>query len=58
MSLSKDQFLIVEIGNGTAIVRMPVAMSATVVVLGDSSPGVDVKTSVSEVLDANGVCWN
>ena len=58
MSLSSGDYLEVSVGQGTVTLRMPVAMSALVVVLGDSAPDIKTVDSVSVTLDRNGVCWN
>ena len=57
LSLTKDGFLVAQIGGGTATVRMPFSMSALVVALGDSSAALSTPTSVSVALDQNGVAW-
>ncbi len=58
LSLTKDSFLVAEIGGGTATIKMPASINALVITLGDSSPDIDVKDSVSVTLDENGVAWN
>ena len=58
LSLTKDSFLVAEIGEGSVTVKMPASMSALVILLGDSSPDVDTKKTVSVELDQNGVLWN
>ncbi len=58
ISLTKDSYLVADIGGSTVTVRIPVSMSALVITLGDSSPSVSTKSSVSAELDENGVCWN
>jgi len=58
MSLSKDSYLVAEIGGGTATVKMPVSINALVITLGDSSPSITTESSVSVTLDENGVAWN
>ena len=58
VSVSSGGYLVVGIGNTTATIKMPVALSGIVVVLGDNSPSITTKSSVSQTLDENGVCWN
>ena len=57
-SLSLGGYLIVGIGAQTATVKIPMSMSAYVIVLGDSSPSIGIESSVSVTLDENGVAWN
>ena len=57
MSLTKDQYLVVCAGNATATIRMPVSLSAMVVVLGDKSATLQTAISTSQALDSNGVAW-
>lgn len=56
-SLTKGEYLVVGIGKATATIQIPTSMSAYVIVLGDSSPDVSTKSSVSTALDQNGVAW-
>jgi len=58
LSLTADNYLVVGIGNTTATVKMPVSLSATVIVLGDNSPSITSESSTSAVLDQNGVAWS
>ena len=58
MSLSKDSYLVAEIGGGTVTIKMPANINALVITLGDNSPDVEVKDSASAILDNNGVAWN
>ena len=58
MSLTKDNYLVAEIGGGTATVKMPASINALVITLGDSSPSITTESSVSVELDGNGVAWN
>ena len=58
MSLSKDSYLVAEIGGGTATVKMPVSINALVITLGDSSPSINTESSANATLDENGVAWN
>ena len=39
-------------------VKMPVSLSAIVIVLGDNSPNDSTENSTSFELDENGVAWN
>jgi len=58
MSLTKDSFLVAEIGGGTATIKMPASINGLVITLGDSSPSITTESSVSVELDENGVAWN
>ena len=58
VSLAAGEHLVVGIDGTTATVKMPVAMSAYVIVLGDNSPRVSTESSVSDTLDENGVAWS
>ena len=58
MSLTKDSYLVAEIGGGTATIKMPATINALVNTLGDSSPSITTDSAVSVALDENGVAWN
>ena len=58
MSLTKDSYLVAEIGGGTATVKMPASINALVITLGDSSPSINTESSANVTLDENGVAWN
>ena len=58
ISLASGSYLTVEVESNVATVKMPVSMSALVVVLGDTSPSVTAESSASAELDSNGVSWN
>lgn len=58
VSVSNGGYLVVGIGNTTATIKMPVSLSAIVVVLGDNSPSISTESSASMALDENGVAWN
>ena len=58
MSLTKDSYLVAEIGGGTATIKMPTSINALVITLGDSSPSITTESSVNVTLDENGVAWN
>ena len=58
MSLTKDSYLVAEIGGGTATVKMPASINALVITLGDSSPSITTASSTTQTLDENGVAWN
>jgi len=58
LSLTKDNFLVAEIGGNTATVKMPVSINALVIALGDRSSSITTESSVSVTLDENGVAWN
>ncbi|MBR2611436.1 MAG: hypothetical protein IKC72_00060, partial [Clostridia bacterium] len=57
-SLTADTYLSVSIGNGGVTIKMPVSLSAYVIVLGDTSPGIKTESDTSLTLDANGVGWH
>ncbi len=58
LSLTSGGYLVVGIGSSTATVKMPMTLSALIIVLGDKSASVKSKASSSAVLDDNGVAWN
>ena len=58
ISLTSDKYLVVNISGTTATIKMPVSLSANVVVLGDKSATVTTATSTNATLDTNGVAWN
>ena len=58
VSLSADGYLVVGMESATATIKMPVSLSAFIVVLGDNSPSITTGSSVSQTLDGNGVSWN
>ena len=58
VSLSTNGYLVVGIGSTTATIKMPVSLSAIVVVLGDKSPSITTESSTTQTLDENGVAWN
>ena len=58
VSLSTNGYLVVGIGNTTATIKMPVSLSAIVVVLGDKSPSITTENSTTQTLDENGVAWH
>ena len=57
ISLTSGGYLVAEIGNVGAAVKMPVSLSAYVVVLGDKSPSITTASSTERTLDENGVAW-
>ena len=58
IALNAGDYLVVEIGDATATVQMPVSLSAIVIALGDSSPSVTTEDATSQTTDANGVAWS
>ena len=58
MSLTKDSYLVAEIGGGTATIKMPASINGLVITLGDSSPSINTESSANVTLDENGVAWN
>ena len=57
ISLSAGAYLVVETDTVGVTVKMPLSLSAYVIVLGDSSPAVSQEISSSALLDENGVAW-
>ncbi len=57
-NLSKGTYLVVDMGNVTATVKMPVALQSYVIVLGSSSASIKTETSSNATLNSDGVCWN
>jgi len=58
MSLTKDSYIVAEIGGSTATIKMPASINALVITLGDSSPSITTESLVNVTLDENGVAWN
>ena len=58
LSVSSGSYLVVEIEDNTATIKMPASMSALVIVLGDKTPNIQTASSTNLELDSNGVCWN
>ena len=58
LSLTEGEYLTVKMSGSTATVRMPLSISAYVIVLGDSSASIKTKSSASSDLDDNGVSWD
>ncbi len=58
LSLTSNSYLVVDIKNTTATIKMPVSLSANVIVLGDNSPKISTENETSVALDENGVAWN
>ena len=46
------------IEDATVTIKMPVSLSAMVIVLGDNSPSIKTESSTNLTLDENGVTWN
>lgn len=57
-SLTSGNYLVVGIGDTTATIKMPISLSAVVIVLGDNSPSITTESSTTASLDENGVAWN
>ena len=57
-SLTSGAYLVIEIDDTTATIKIPVSLSAMVIVLGDNSPSIKTENSTSATLDENGVAWN
>lgn len=57
MTLSSGSYLVTEIGETIATVRMPCDISGLIIILGDKSASISNETSSDALLDANGVCW-
>ena len=58
VEIEGGNYLVVGIGDTTATAKMPVLLSAMVIVLGDNSPSIKTENSTSAALDENGVAWN
>ena len=58
LSLNGGSYLVVGIGDTMATVKVPVSISAFVVVLGDKSPSITTESSTTQTLDENGVSWH
>ncbi len=58
LSLTDGAYLVVGIADTGATVKMPVSLSAIVIVLGDNSPSITTESSTDLELDCNGVFWN
>ena len=58
LSLTSGSYLVVGIGNTRATIKMPVSLSAIIIVLGDNSPSITTEGSTAETLDENGVAWH
>ena len=58
LSLNSGAYLVVGIGDTTATVKIPVSISAFVVILGDNSPEITMESSTAETTDKNSVAWN
>ena len=58
LAISNGSHLVIEINNVTATIKMPVSLSAYVIVLGDNSPSITTESSTAEALDENGVAWH
>ena len=56
-SLTSGDYLVVEMQDVTATVRLPISFNALIVVLGDHAPRINTQASTNLVLDANGVLW-
>lgn len=56
-SLTSGNYLVVEIVNTTVTIKIPVSLSAMVIVLGSNSSKINTVTSTNETLDENGVAW-
>lgn len=54
VNLSNGAYLTVD---GLAVIKMPCALSATAVVLGEKNAKISTASQSSQTLDANGVCW-
>ena len=58
LALTSGVYLVVNVGEETATVKMPVSLSALVIVLGDNSASISTRSSTDATLDSNGVSWN
>ena len=57
-SMTSGSYLVVGIKDTTATIKMPLSLSAFIVVLGDNSPSINTESTTNVVLDENGVAWN
>ena len=57
LSLTSGKYLVVKIKDVTVEIKMPISLSASVVVLGDKSASVNTAASSSQTFDENGVVW-
>ena len=57
ISLTSGSILVVKMDDTTAMIKVPLSLSAFVAVLGDSSPTITTESSTTETLDQNGVLW-
>ena len=58
LSLTQDQYFVADIGSTSVTVKMPVTVSATVIILGSSSITASASAQSGAQLDANGVSWS
>ena len=58
LSLAKDTYLTVSADGWSATLKMPCALGAYVIVLGDSGASIAADSETNAVFDANGVCWS
>ena len=56
--MTSGSYLVVGIKDTTATIKMPLSLSAFIVVLGDNSPSINTESTANVVLDENGVAWN
>ena len=57
-SLTSGGYLVVGIDDSTVTIKMPVSLSAMIIVLGDNSPAITTESSTLQTLDENGVAWH
>ena len=58
LTLSNGSYLEVDIGDSCVTVKMPVSLSAMVVVLGDNGADIRNESASEHALDENGVAWH
>ena len=58
LSVTGGEYLLVDIGENTATIKIPASLSALVIVLGDKSANIQTAASTDLTLDSNGVAWN
>ena len=58
VSLTSGKYIVVGIDASSVTIKSPVSLSALVIVLGDSSPSIEIEDSTTQPLDGNGVVWN
>ena len=58
LSLTSGNYLVVDTENNGVTIKMPLSLSAFIVVLGDKNASITTATSTSQTLDTNNVAWH